>query len=694
ARAQGVDLQTSMDALGQITSVDANSGRVLISPNAVSNWGPTWVPIYESLPPQRTLIERPDGFDIVYSFHNTGTTPRSVGSFYLPGIRFGQVVQMRDFLTDGKVRVLDHQNQNYFGGGNVYPGSWYSPAMVVSDGDYTIGVSLQFPLLDYKHHTFIRMESPGGASLVGGRNWMVRFDVNPTTNVDWMPLFSWDGEIPPGGRRTYTMTVRVQRSAAGQHPQSWLRTLNPYREYFQCTYGAGPQYTRDPRPVLGQSLAFESELGPSNTLGFAYSNLRPDVNGWGPWRTLLDLRANQGWNRITLWAPTGLFNVHRNRNFPFLFTSHWQNVPAIRDSLSQLAGFAGPSGNPTGQRRLGLWWGRAAEVMNTWDPAVSYLLDPARPDHRAAAVREMNGAVAVNATDIGLDTFIALPQWKGYGWLNQLRATYPGAKFIVEPMPSDLLHTLGAGFMIATRPANEQWLAATNPHYLADFLVPGHETWGSILHVEPSEFGLPPGSALSDANMRTLYSRVAGWGYVPQTYTPAPLTAPLAQWNAAQTWTTTVPLDLQGPAEPVFTTQPSDRTVELGGATNFKANAESSQTIDYQWFFNDQPLSDSTRIAGSHGPVLSISSIMHSDVGAYRVIVSTACTAASSMQAYLRIDCVADFNGDGFVEPGDLDEYITAFFSGDSMADINGDGFIEPGDLDEFVTLFFDGCSA
>ncbi|MGQ0627735.1 MAG: hypothetical protein ACT4PL_06490 [Phycisphaerales bacterium] len=55
-----------------------------------------------------------------------------------------------------------------------------------------------------------------------------------------------------------------------------------------------------------------------------------------------------------------------------------------------------------------------------------------------------------------------------------------------------------------------------------------------------------------------------------------------------------------------------------------------------------------------------------------------------------------DFNEDGFVEPGDLDEFITAFFSENeaerALTDFNGDGFIEPGDLDEFITSFFDGC--
>ncbi|MGQ0629171.1 MAG: EF-hand domain-containing protein [Phycisphaerales bacterium] len=58
--------------------------------------------------------------------------------------------------------------------------------------------------------------------------------------------------------------------------------------------------------------------------------------------------------------------------------------------------------------------------------------------------------------------------------------------------------------------------------------------------------------------------------------------------------------------------------------------------------------------------------------------------------------CSVDFNNDGFTEPGDLDEFITSFFSDNeaerSACDFNGDGFVEPGDLDEFITAFFEGC--
>ncbi|MGQ0628933.1 MAG: lamin tail domain-containing protein [Phycisphaerales bacterium] len=71
-------------------------------------------------------------------------------------------------------------------------------------------------------------------------------------------------------------------------------------------------------------------------------------------------------------------------------------------------------------------------------------------------------------------------------------------------------------------------------------------------------------------------------------------------------------------------------------------------------------------------------------------------TAAPNLCGDCAPTCSVDFNNDGFVEPGDLDEFITAFFSDieaeRAACDFNNDGFIEPGDLDEFITTFFAGC--
>jgi len=57
-------------------------------------------------------------------------------------------------------------------------------------------------------------------------------------------------------------------------------------------------------------------------------------------------------------------------------------------------------------------------------------------------------------------------------------------------------------------------------------------------------------------------------------------------------------------------------------------------------------------------------------------------------------DCPADFNQDGNLDPDDLADYISAFFSVPPLpaADFNDDGNVDPDDLADFISAFFAGC--
>ncbi len=59
---------------------------------------------------------------------------------------------------------------------------------------------------------------------------------------------------------------------------------------------------------------------------------------------------------------------------------------------------------------------------------------------------------------------------------------------------------------------------------------------------------------------------------------------------------------------------------------------------------------------------------------------------------YVGVQCLADFNGDGFVTGEDFDELVALFEAGDPLADINGDTFVTGEDFDAFVQRFIDGC--
>ena len=58
--------------------------------------------------------------------------------------------------------------------------------------------------------------------------------------------------------------------------------------------------------------------------------------------------------------------------------------------------------------------------------------------------------------------------------------------------------------------------------------------------------------------------------------------------------------------------------------------------------------------------------------------------------------CHADFNGDGFLDFFDFNDYVTCFEGGScgnqADADFNGDGFVDFFDFNDFVTAFEEGC--
>ncbi len=54
--------------------------------------------------------------------------------------------------------------------------------------------------------------------------------------------------------------------------------------------------------------------------------------------------------------------------------------------------------------------------------------------------------------------------------------------------------------------------------------------------------------------------------------------------------------------------------------------------------------------------------------------------------------CIADFNGDGFIDGIDYDQFNNAFEQGLPPSDVNGDGFVDGIDYDLFNAAFEQGC--
>ncbi len=486
-----------------VTVTDSATGAVIQSPNSLKVWedgGGNGYPCIVT--PDVTAETFSDGYDLIFHFNNTTGDTSGIGDFYVAGFRFDTTeVYVRDFHNDGDEDTLFHNpdTPSYYGGGQNYPRSQYAPVSVLGNDVYTVGVSFQYPLTDYKHDIFMRTESPGGHPSSSGKNWQVHIMANRDEGAGEHRPMKYDpfGDIRPEEERTYRISVRFKYR--NDHCRPWLTLLEPYKNYFHQLYGDQVSYTRDNRPIAGHHSAFTADTSASNPYGFRGDYPRPDIVGYGPYaRSMNEYLQRNGYHRIMLWTPTGVYKKFYKMNYTFKFTSHWQegdtllfprsyghNMGDATDSLQLV---------PQSGHQLGLWWGRSTTVMTDWDTTDAELLNPDDSVHIAKAFHELDLAVQAGATMIGLDAFPAIPAWDAYRWLQMLKEHAPGVQFVVEQGSADLLHSRAPFFYYSER--------LSNAHYLANYLLKGNEIWAHVRY----------DSAVSCHQEQ---QRVAGLGYVP-----------------------------------------------------------------------------------------------------------------------------------------------------------------------------------
>jgi hypothetical protein len=487
----------------QLTVVDTRTGEPFIRPSRRKVGGDS------AQAPSVEVRKVPDGFDLIATFTNTQATARPIGELVVPGIRFGREVTIWDFRGVGVEQPLDHGGRPYYGLGFNYPLNTYSPVFVLHDGRRCIGMSLLYPILDFKHEVQMQLIAPDGPFDLGGRNWEVHFRML--------------GNLEPGEARSYTLAVRVADS-----PSDWLKTLVPYRDFFKATYG-GPTYTRDPRPVSGISINDPVCISEQSPFGFCGPNaVRPDVSGWMRHAQFFRNRPANGYHRMMLWKPSGLFRNHQDLNFPFQFMTHMNRVPMMRSTLHHLAAV------PSEQLEMGYWWGHSLRVMREWDDGIYEVFDPQNPEHVRLALAEFDMAVGLGAKTIGLDAFVGTPAWDGFQWLKTLLHRAPGVKLVVERETGapDFYHTLGPTWVYSHHLSTSK--------ILADFLNPGHETWCGVHWVIlEQELGRSMTPGERDAEIR----RVARLGFVPVVFDDYPIIG--KDFRAAESWLDTIPAALR-----------------------------------------------------------------------------------------------------------------------------------------------------
>jgi len=517
------------------------------------------------------INETTDGFDLKVTYHNTNVDEltRSMGCISLTGFNFGHEGLKVGGVVADPIPYVGTKRNMYLGGGETgvgydsteynYPGSIYCPCSVFTIDDYTVGVSIQYPIMEYKHNvTLVTWTSHNGQD--GTATWRVLIQPNQGDVEGYNP----DANIEYGESREYVVSVRIHEpSATCDTVNDWMRTLRPYRRYFRALYGP-VQYTRNDEPVAGYGLALSSSVSANhpfdgtgtNPWGFTTgSDFRPDqhgfdpiVNGYGSphvdgW---FETDLTNGWTRNMVWAPSGSYDPVTTGvsgySFPPQFTSNWDNcLPSNPDS--DLATFGA-------SHELGLWWGYSCEITSAWNDISFHQLDTFDSGDTAFSYAELDGADDVNATYIGLDTF-DLPIWEGYWWVRHLRDEYPDFKFVIEPYNCDIMHTLCAqlnvGQASGTHGQYDEYFKYPDGVPIMDFLNPGHEFWVTLSHnwvynyFNGSSTGYP-----TEAQGETELQRYADLGVIVTYLSQQHYDRNSGDtYNAAATWTTTVPSDLQ-----------------------------------------------------------------------------------------------------------------------------------------------------
>lgn len=513
----------------------------IIEPRGLSLYDTIY--LADALVPTITIEPRGNlAYDARFEFKNTSAEARPIGRLNMGILALGERVRVYDHNTLSEMR--DYHYDSFIGTGWRYPDQAYSPAMVVMNETHVIGVSLLYPILEYKHDALVRLAKMGGIyrGPPESRGWMVSFDLSNAPGNSAYTQLPYEALVQPGESRSYTVAVRAMKRPSVEAPplgrQEWLSVLEPYRDYFRALYGA-VGYERRTAPVHGRELANVGRQHLQNVRGLAGGDIRPDRVGFAPIADEI-ARQNLGYDNVMLWAPSGVFMTNKHLNYPSRFTAGWLDLPKLRTATDSI----GLPRIPQSGKELGLWWGRAAEYMDRWEDNASDPLDPDNPVHMQYVHLQMDLATQAGATMIGLDAFThdQMPVWKQIPYLAHLRQRYPGVSFITEQMSSDVVHVVAPTFnrdfqANDTMHREEDFHRMNRPHYLADYVVPGHETWAYWRYSEIKNF---TDATLDSARLQRDAEYIARNGFVPAIVSELRLND-ASSANADATWLTTVP---------------------------------------------------------------------------------------------------------------------------------------------------------
>ncbi len=539
----GVRAQVSTPDASQRGPTVNIEGKAVIEPRTMAIAGTAQQP--GSLKPEITTKSLGEaGYDLVCTYTNNSTQSKSLARLTIGALALGPDIQ---YLRVHRGSTLANANhESYISQAWRYPSEAFSPVAVLMNDRVAVGISLLYPVTEYKHDVLVGVNRAGGVfrGPPGAEGWTVTFDLSQPPHPNESTSLAYPASLEPGKSRTYTVAVRTMKRtklpASPTDAQDWLETILPYRAFFQERFGP-VGYSRNPDAVLAREVANVGAISATNPRGFlGDKSTRPDLNGFGPYLSII--KKQTGFKRVMLWAPSGLYAKNRDLNYPPQFTAGWDDVPLLRTTSSRLSEI------PNAGVQLGLWWGRSTQHADRWDPDTLVPIDLTLRAHLQSIADQLTLAQRAGCTLIGMDNLShwLMPAWDQRRLIRALRRTFPAITFVAEPAVCDFLQADAPNFLIAyqvpKQPRNEaDFHRLTTPHYLADFLLPGHESWAYFKYSEITR--VRPG-AITAARVQEDAERLARLGYVPVLITDQSLPDP-ARARADETWRTTVPKELQ-----------------------------------------------------------------------------------------------------------------------------------------------------
>jgi hypothetical protein len=434
------------------------------------------------------LVPSCGGIDIVYHITNPSSQPQSLPDFLFGGFRQDKVNPRYLELRRGGFLTAAQNANNFYA--DYYPSTFvYSPVTVIVSDGIAQGSSINYPFLEYNVEVIPQLLWSSDGK-VAYRHSLV----HPSSSG---PILA---TIAAGSSQTYTISVRFSPS------RNWLLTLDPYKKYFDQTYGSlKKESSKDMRPVGGVSEAFTEYVNDTNPRGYNYwyvPGKRLDIDGWGPEVTrLLGVLASKHYQRLMIWQTAGMYDPRIcDCNFPSQYMD-W--LPKLVETQGELARIkdAGIS--------LGFWWGRSGQVVMpvAWPPASVSSIIPANysnSEHRSYLENQFNLGKQRGADMIGLDSFGFMEPYGRSKWLDEMMSS--SLDFVHEHGGADIFHTRAANFY-TDEYENGKWMTLSGPSVLSWYLNPNAEIWAYEV-ASPSESVL-----LGQSGMKARAEKLAKWGY-------------------------------------------------------------------------------------------------------------------------------------------------------------------------------------